>query len=194
MKLYVRLLPLVFSMFVVEASLSQNTAPGVVSERSNHAVFVGSQFGRTLVHLDTRMRLHNRFGANLQLHTHRQTVWDVNVEYYEADGAWQPREFEYKGTTLIVQNVQYITSYALDLSLSKRKARFASVGVGLSVEYFSVETITNDRRYPFYIDVRSDSFVPWGEETRKLHFLETIWTVAACANRQPSKEVKPSCG
>lgn len=167
MKFCIRYLPLVVSIFIAEASLSQDM---VRAERSSYTPFLGSQFGRTLVHLDTRMRLHNRFGVGLQLARSRRPVWDINLEYYEADGAWEPRAFEYKGYTLIVQNVQYIVSYGLDLSLSVRQTRFASVGAGLSVEYFRVETITNDWRYPFYIDVGSDSFVPWGAEKRKIHF------------------------
>jgi hypothetical protein len=72
---------------------------------------------------------------------------------------------------LIVRNVQYITAYTLDLAISKRTARFASTGLGLSLEYFRVETTVNNRTYPFYIDPRSDSFVFFGEEVQTFRFL-----------------------
>jgi hypothetical protein len=115
------------------------------------------------------MRLHNRFGVSLQL-PWKGFLWDLNVEYYEADGAWGARAFDYKSRIYIVQNVQYITASALDLSVSKRTARYASVGVGVSLDYFRIETIVNDKTFPFYID-QHDNFIFWGEETQKFRFL-----------------------
>ncbi|MDZ7289802.1 MAG: hypothetical protein ONB44_04630 [candidate division KSB1 bacterium] len=116
------------------------------------------------------MRSHNRFGTSFQRHTTNKFLWDVDLEYYEAYGAWNSRVFEYKGTSLIVRNVQDIIAYTLDFAISNRTARFASTGLGLSLEHFRVETTVNNRLYPFYIDPRTDNFVFYGEKVKTFRF------------------------
>jgi hypothetical protein len=171
MKSYLKFLWLLLLLLAFIEAYAQNLPEAISPEKEAHRISIGTRFGRTLVHLDTRMRSHNRFGATLQLPVGKEFLWDLDMEFYDACGVLGARTFEYKAYTLVVRNVQHVTAYTLDLAVAKRNARFASTGVGLSLEYFSVETIVNNKTYPFYIDVRTDEIVPWGEETQLFRFL-----------------------
>ncbi len=171
MKLESKLLLILICLLTTELGIAQD-APKVHSiGRSQNRLFVGGGFGRTLVHLDNRMKPHNRFELELHWSLKRQTTWIFNFEYSEANGTWGGRTFEYKNTVLLTRNVQYITTLALNIAVSKAQARSASAGVGLAFDYYHLETIVNNRTYPFYIDNRTDEIVPWGEETQTFHFL-----------------------
>ncbi len=171
MKIYSSFLPLTILLLFADTGRTQNQTEISHIEKQAHSVLLGPRFGRTLIYLDTRMRSHYRFGAGLQFVAGHKLLWDLGLEYYEADGGWGARVFEYKGYTLLVRNVQYITAYTLNLALSKLVARFASTGLGLSLDYFRVESTVNNRTYPFYIDFRTDSFGFFGEEVQTFRFL-----------------------
>jgi hypothetical protein len=74
-----RFLLLIALLFIVIEGHAQNFGQNLSPEQQAHPAFIGPRFGRTLVHLDRRMKSHYRFGASIQLSAGRQALWDIDL-------------------------------------------------------------------------------------------------------------------